>query len=214
MGISVFVYDDNYDRRESLKLLIDMHENMVCTGSFNDCTNILNDIRTNKPDVILMDIDMPHMSGIDGVKLLRTTYADLYVIMQTVFDDSDKIFEAIEAGADGYILKTAPNIKIIEAIEDVSNGGAPMTASVAKKVISRFHKPPKTRRENFRLTNAETNILDLLVSGLSYKMISGKMDISYHTVNMHIKNIYKKLHVNSSSEAIKKANDNSILDVY
>lgn len=211
MSIKVIVYDDNKDRRESLKVLINMQREMACTGIFKNCVNIIEDILVTKPDVILMDINMPELSGIEGVKLVRMKYPDIKIIMQTVFDDTDKIIAAIEAGADGYILKSTPTLKIIEGIKEVMEGGAPMTATVAKKVLTKFKEQPTNVVEVFELNEQERTILGHLVNGLSYKMIADAMDITYTTVNMYIKRIYKKLQVHSATEAISKALKNKVV---
>lgn len=211
MSTKVIVYDDNKDRRESLKILINMQPEMACTGIFKNCVNIMDDILSTKPDVILMDINMPEMSGIEGVKLVRKLYPDIKIIMQTVFDDTDKIFAAIEAGADGYFLKTTPTSKILEGIKEVMEGGAPMTATVAKKVLAKFKEQPQNELEVFELNEQERTILSHLVNGLSYKMIASAMDISYTSVNMYIKRIYKKLQVHSATEAISKAIKNKVV---
>ncbi|NNV57393.1 response regulator transcription factor [Limnovirga soli] len=211
MAIKVIVYDDNKDRRESLKILINIQSEMACTGIFKDCLNVWDDIVNTQPDVILMDIDMPDMSGIEGVKMIRKQYPDVKIIMQTVFDDTDKIFAAIEAGADGYFLKTTPTAKIIEGIKEVMEGGAPMTATVAKKVLAKCKEQPKNVKEVFELNEQERTILNHLVNGLSYKMIADTTDMTYTTVNMYIKRIYKKLQVHSATEAISKAIRNNIV---
>ncbi|MBG9374960.1 response regulator transcription factor [Panacibacter sp. DH6] len=211
MAIKVIVYDDNKDRRESLKILINIQPEMACTGIFKDCLNVWNDIVNTQPDVILMDIDMPEMSGIEGVKMIRKQYPDVKIIMQTVFDDTDKIFAAIEAGADGYFLKTTSTAKIIEGIKEVMEGGAPMTATVAKKVLTKFKDQPKNITEVFELNEQERTILNHLVNGLSYKMIADVTNVSYSAVNMYIKRIYKKLQVHSATEAISKATKNRLV---
>ncbi|HPI53826.1 MAG TPA: response regulator transcription factor [Chitinophagaceae bacterium] len=210
MIIKVAIYDDNRDRRESLKVLINMQRNMTCVGIFKDCTQVLEDIQQCLPEVILMDINMPVISGIEGVKIIRQQYPDLKIIMQTVFEDSEKIFAAIEAGADGYFLKTTATSKIIEGIQEVIEGGAPMTATVAKIVLNKFKEQPKDQQEIFELNEQERTILSHLVNGLSYKMIASTTDFSYTTVNMYIKRIYKKLQVHSATEAISKALKNNL----
>jgi len=204
MPTKVIIYDDNLDRRESLNMFINMQDDMQCVGMFNDCRNVWEEIISTKANVVLMDIDMPHMSGIEGVKMIRRVYPDLFIIMQTVFEDADKIFASVEAGADGYILKSAPNAKLMEAIREVRNGGAPMTATIAKKVLTKFQNQSNVTKEYFEITETERLILNHLIQGFSYKIIAEKTNISYHTVNMHLKNIYKKLHVNSATEAIAK----------
>ncbi|MBK7761873.1 MAG: response regulator transcription factor [Bacteroidetes bacterium] len=211
MSIKVIIYDDNKDRRESLKILINMQKDMACTGIFKDCTNLMDDMLSTKPDVILMDINMPQISGIEGVKMIRKVYPDIKIIMQTVFDDTDKIFASIEAGADGYFLKTSPNSKILEGIHEVMEGGAPMTATVAKQVLNKFKEKPSNNIEVFELNEQERTILSHLVDGLSYKMIADAMNITYTTVNMYIKRIYKKLQVHSATEAISKAVKNKVV---
>jgi DNA-binding NarL/FixJ family response regulator len=211
MPVKVCVYDDNRDRRESLRVLIDVQPDMECSGIFRDCTQVWDDIARHKPDVVLMDIDMPEMSGIEGVKLIRKKYPDVKVIMQTVFDDTDKIFAAIEAGADGYLLKTTPTQKIIDGIKEVMEGGAPMTATVARKVLTKFQQPIHTETEVFELNEPERMVLNHLVNGLSYKMIAAEMQTSYAMVNLHIKRIYKKLQVHSATEAISKAIKNKVV---
>jgi DNA-binding NarL/FixJ family response regulator len=213
MAIKVIVYDDNKDRRESLKLLINMQSNMACTGIFKNCLRLTEDIVSTQPDVILMDINMPEMSGIEGVKKIRTTNSEVKIIMQTVFEDPEKIYAAIEAGADGYFLKTTPGQKIIEGIIEVMEGGAPMTATVAKIVLSklRIQQEGKTLATDFQLNEQERTILTHLVNGLSYKMIADVMEVNYTTVNMYIKRIYRKLQVHSATEAISKAIKNKVV---
>ncbi len=206
MNIRVVIFDDNAKRRDGLRLLIDSSGTMICTGTFNDCREVLRDITASKPDVVLMDIDMPHVNGIEGVTLIRTKYPDLKVLMQTVFEDDDKIFAAICAGADGYILKQANPLKLMEAISEVFEGGAPMTPVVARKVLQLFSKQNKpTVKKQFDLTKREQEILKLLVKGYSYKMIADECCVSYPTVNTHVTNIYSKLQVQSVSGAVSLA---------
>lgn len=212
MDTSVVVFDDNATRRKGLQLMINSTSNMVCTGAFEDCSHVMEDIETAQPDVILMDIDMPHVNGIEGVKKIREKYPDIKILMQTVFEDDDKIFAAICAGADGYILKKTPPQKLIDAITEALEGGAPMTPSVAKQVLILFSKQHKKGpAENFDLSKREQEILSLLVQGFSYKMIAEKCFISFSTVNTHITRIYEKLHVHSATEAVAKAIDKRIV---
>src|SRR5215216_6584924 len=150
--IKIAIYDDHPQRREALKLLIGLEEEMKCIGNFENCTNIVEDLKTDPPDVVLMDIDMPGVNGIEGVKLLRKHFPNTLIIMQTVFEDDDKIFNSILAGAHGYILKKTPPEQLIEGIYDVMNGGAPMTATVARKVLQMFrNQTPKSEVERFDL---------------------------------------------------------------
>ena len=210
MEIAVLVFDDNKDQRDSLKMLINRQPDMLCTGVFENCSNAVENMSDAKPDVILMDIDMPGITGIECVKIIRAHFSSVHIIMQTVFDDDEKIFAAILAGADGYILKKTAPQKLIEGIREVMEGGAPMTASVAKQVLKLFQTiPPKTNE--FNLTEREKEILACLVKGMSYKMIADACNITYFTVNMHIKKIYEKLHVHSATEAVSKAIQNKIV---
>ena len=212
MKIRVIVFDDNKSRRNSLELLINQTENMICTGTFEDCSNVITNIDSTMPDVVLMDIDMPIVNGIDGVLRIRKLMPKLCIIMQTVFEDDNKIIDAISAGANGYILKKAHPGKIIEAIDDVMNGGAPMTGSVAKRVLDLFSKGSKRTTENdYKLTDREKEILSGLVKGLSYKMVAENCSISVFTVNAHIRKIYEKLQVHSVAEALRKTFEEKIV---
>ncbi|MFT3979490.1 MAG: response regulator transcription factor [Ferruginibacter sp.] len=208
----IIVFDDNSKRRESLEMLIDLTEGMTCVGTFQDCSNVLSDIENTRPDLVLMDIDMPNVNGIEGVALIRKRNSTIKILMQTVFEDDEKLFACIRAGADGYILKKAQPQELLNAIEDVLNGGAPMTPSIARQVL-RFvgNTENKRKAEDFNLTARETEILSLLVQGLSYKMIAGRCNISLPTVNSHVQNIYQKLQVHSVVEAVTKAIGNKIV---
>ena len=209
--IKVAVFDDHKARREALELLISLQPGMQCIAAFEDCSNLANNLKINPPDVALMDINMPRVDGIEGVKLLQEHFPATYIIIQTVFDDDEKIFNCLTAGAHGYILKKAPNEKLIEAIHEVINGGAPMTASIAKRVLDFFNKRSKRNTETFDLSKREIEVLTELVNGLSHKMIAAKLFISVFTVNNHIKNIYEKLHVHSVSEAVVTAIQKNII---
>ncbi len=212
MDKRIVVFDDNAKRRESLEMLIDLTDGMSCVGSFPDCSNVLNDIEMSQPNLILMDIDMPNVNGIEGVMIIRKKYADIKILMQTVFEDDEKLFACIRAGADGYILKKAQPQELLNAIEDALLGGAPMTPSIARQVL-RFvgSTENKKQSEDFHLTARETEILSLLVQGLSYKMIAQQCFISLATVNSHIQKIYEKLQVNSAVEAVTKAIGNKLV---
>ncbi len=202
----VAVFEDNDQLRESLGQLIDNEGSLNCSGIFADANHIERKIEKSRPDIIIMDIDLPGMNGIDAVKIIHEKFPAIRVLMQTVFDDNDKIFAAIRAGASGYILKKATPAKIIEAIRDTYNGGAPMTPSIAEKVLNMFRiQTQQTQAEKIDLSDREKEILTLLVKGKSYKMIAADCFISFDTVNSHIKNIYEKLHVHSKSEAVVKA---------
>lgn len=187
-------------------MLLDAMEDMQMVGAYHDCRNIEQIIPTIKPDVILMDINMPHVDGIQGLKKVKEIAPEVKVIMVTVFEDENKILEAICAGADGYILKQTTPSKLIDGIVEVMQGGAPMTPSIASKVLKLFTmRQKKSSDDSFNLTNREKEILSLLVEGYSYKMIAQKCFVTYATVNKHISNIYTKLQVHSVAEAVSKA---------
>lgn len=204
--INIAVFDDNKDRLDSLKILINNTEGLHCTGVFLNGTMVLEDVKTSKPDVVLMDIDMPGINGIEAVKILRESLPQLPILMQTVFDDNEKVFASICAGASGYILKKASPTQIVQAIHDVYQGGSAMSSSIAKQVLEAFQKQMILHTAtNFSLTEREKEILAHLVQGLSHKLIAQERNISIHTVNTHIRNIYEKLHVHSVSAAVAKA---------
>jgi DNA-binding NarL/FixJ family response regulator len=204
--IRVAIFEDYKDLRNGLYQLINGTEGLCCTGAFPDCGKLIKNIEQSKPDVVLMDIKMPGISGIEAAKMIRAYNPAIRILMQTVFEDDDKIFAAICAGASGYILKkTAPAV-LLESIREVYNGGAPLTGSIAGKVLQMFQKialPPL--KDNITLSAREKEILACLVNGMSYKMIAESCSISYDTVRFHMKNIYEKLHVNSMTEAVAKA---------
>jgi len=199
----VMLFDDNRRIRDSLSMLINATEGYTVCGAYESCDDILIKIEVYNPDVILMDIDMPGLNGIEAVKLIRENFFNLPVVMQTVFDDDEKIFQAICAGASGYILKNSGTNDIIQSIEDVLKGGAPLTPSIAKRVLFLFQKNLDVpQKESYNLTKREKEVLTELVDGKSYKMIANGMQITYDTVRAHIKKIYEKLHVASMTEAV------------
>lgn len=212
MSIRVSIFDDNKSRRDSLSMLVLSDASFELAGAFADCSNVAEDIKRNKPDVVLMDIQMPNVDGIQGVKLIHKNFPEIKIIMQTVFEDDDKVFESLRSGASGYILKKTSPEKIVEAIKDVYEGGSPITPSIASKVLAFFSQAqaPKESGGDFNLSVREKEILSLLVDGLSYKMIAEKCFISIYTVNAHIRKIYEKMHVHSATEAVARANRTSI----
>jgi DNA-binding NarL/FixJ family response regulator len=209
--IKVAVFDDNKPRRELLQMLLNSTTGMECTGAYEDCRQVVKNVMQNIPDVVLMDIDMPHVNGIEGLQLIKMQLPEVRILMQTVFEDDDKIFAAICAGADGYILKKTPPAKLIDAITEAMSGGAPMTPTVARQVLLLFNNRNKKSTTDFNLTEREHEILSMLVQGLSYKMIAEKCNVSYSTVNSHISHIYEKLHVKSGTEAVAKAIEQKIV---
>ncbi len=202
---SIVIYDDNPGRRESLRMLLESHDEFIVTGDFADCSDVKAQIEELQPDVVLMDIQMPLVDGLEGVRIIKEYFPNIYVIMQTVFEDDEKIFDAMRYGASGYILKKTDPRQIIQAIEEVRRGGSPMTPSIATRVLHFFRKQHETKPDQYGLSEREKEILQFLVDGMSYKMIAERLDISYNTVNSHIKKIYDKLQVHSVSEAVSKA---------
>jgi DNA-binding NarL/FixJ family response regulator len=206
MNIKVAIFEDNRSLRESLFQLIDGSEGFRCVGAFPNCDRLIQNIRESKPDVVLMDIEMPGLSGIEAIKILKENFPDVKVLMETIFEDNNKIFDSICNGAEGYILKNTSPVLILSAIKDIYEGGAPMTPSVASKVLKMFkNNSSSPTKEKLDLTEREKEILRSLVDGMSYKMIAATYFISIDTVSGHIKNIYKKLQVHSKSEAVAKA---------
>ena len=198
MPVKVFIYDDNESRRDSLQALIELSPEMQFTGAAENCLAVLDDMNNYQPDVVLMDINMPVVDGMEGLKKIKQSFPQIKVLMQTVFDDNEKIFSSIRNGASGYILKKDSPQRILQAIQEVYEGGAMMNPGIAQKVLDFFH-PKKIDNP---LSEREMEVLNLLAEGLSYKMIADKLGLSFHTVNTHAKNIYHKLHVASSGEAI------------
>lgn len=205
MSIRVLIYDDNEVFLHSLQTLLAEDPEFAATTMLQNAETVETDIEQIQPDVVLMDIDMPLVNGAQAVKRIRKINAGLPVIMLTVFDDNDNIFKAICAGASGYILKRFAAEAITTAIRGVLSGGAPMTGSVAKKVLQMFPMNKTTEQDHCILTTKEIEILRLLVSGYSYKMIADHVQIGIDGVRFHIKKIYDKLHVHSATEAVSKA---------
>ncbi len=204
-AIEILIYEDNDDMREGLAQLIQRTPEFKLSGAFADCMSAEAQIKKLLPDVILMDIDMPGINGIQAVKIIRHFDVDVQILMLTVFDTNEKIFDALCAGASGYLLKKASPFKIIEAIKDVSSGGSPMTPEIAKKVLAHFSRQPLKNESIYNLTQREKDILFCLTQGYSYKMIAAQLQLSIDTVRFYIKQIYLKLQVNSAPEAIAKA---------
>lgn len=209
--IRVVIFEDNLDFVDSMNELIHNADGIELVGIFNNCKNIVKNIQHLRPNVVLMDIDMPVENGLQGLRKLRQEGSEVIVLMLTVFDDNDRVFQAICSGASGYILKNTPPERMIEAIHEAHSGGAPMTPSVAKQVLKLFSKPFQNSLEMQSLTPREHDVLSLLVRGYSYKMAASEIGIGLETLRYHIKNIYNKLHVNSKSEAVAKAIQNKIV---
>ncbi|MBK9982825.1 MAG: response regulator transcription factor [Saprospiraceae bacterium] len=204
MAIGIVIYEDNIFLRNSIADLIKSSAGFELKGAYENCDHVSLDMETLKPEVVLMDIEMAGTNGLQGLRIIKKKYPHIHVIMLTVFEDNDSVFEAIRAGASGYLLKKTPHEKIHDAILDVLNGGAPMTSSIARKVLDLFPKTPSRSEELDKLAPREQEVLNLLVTGHSYKMIAEKCGITLETVRSHIKHIYEKLQVHSATEAGSK----------
>lgn len=203
--IKVAIVEDNNTLRGSLGNLITNAEGMSCVASLANLTNVVSEFSRTQPEIVLMDIGLPNISGIEGVRTVKSNFPHVQIIMFTVFEDDEKIFEAVRAGAMGYLLKKTPPDEIIDAIRELYGGGAPMSASIARKVIQAFQRPVENSLEEYQLTVREKEILFSLVDGLSYKKMAEKYSVSISTVRTHICNVYNKLHVHSKSQAVSKA---------
>jgi DNA-binding NarL/FixJ family response regulator len=205
--IKVVLVEDNDSIREGLKMLINGTEGYSCTDSFPECETMIKNIERIDPDVLLMDLGLPGMSGIEGIKKVKSFIPDLTILVLTVYEENDRVFDALCAGASGYLVKKTPPSKLLEAIKDAYEGGAPMSSQIARKVIDFFQKkkPVSQGKEVYILTPREKEILSGLVEGRNFKSIADSLFISVETVRFHFRNIYKKLHVHSQSEAVVKA---------
>ncbi|WP_316808502.1 response regulator transcription factor [Pedobacter agri] len=198
MSIRIFIYDDSAERRDSLKALFSLNDALKVVGEAANCKSAIEDIDSTYPDLVLMDINMPEVDGLAGLKMIKNKYPNVKVLMQTAYDDSEKIFTSIKNGASGYILKNDKPQRILQAIDEVIEGGAAMNPAIAQKVLDYF----KPTAKKSPLSPKETEVLSLLAEGLSYKMVADKLGVSYTTVNTHTKRIYEKLHISSLGEAI------------
>jgi len=206
MTVKIVIYEDNANLRESLRSLLTLAGDYEVAASYPDCMKVTEQIIQHHPDVVLMDIDMPGISGIEAVKKIRGFNKKVQIIMLTVFDDNAHVFEAMYAGANGYLLKKYVSDKLIHSIREVLEGGAPMSPSIARMIISNMQHPVQQTPENdYQLTPREKETLQLLSQGNSFKMIAAELGISIDTVRTHIKRIYDKLHVRSQIEAVSKA---------
>lgn len=203
---TIGIVEDNKKIRDLIQRYLDMQDGHSCPVATESMEEMLEYLKEYKaPDVLLMDIQLPGMSGIEGMKKLKQKYPEIEIIMLTVYHDSHKIFNSLCAGASGYLLKHTSLPEIKEAIEDLMEGGAPMSPQIARKVINHFQEPSSKNDGEQTLTSREQDIVQGLVDGLSYKLIADRYDISIDTVRAHIRNIYKKLHVNSKAEVIAKS---------
>jgi DNA-binding NarL/FixJ family response regulator len=203
--ISVVIFEDNSHLRDSLQILVNTSDRFVCVGAFPNTHNVLNNIEQKTPELVIMDIEMPGMNGIDTTRLIRQHYPQVRILILTVFDDDDKIFQSLCAGGSGYLLKSSTPDQILQGLKDVYNSGASLSPAVAERMVRFFQDNVRFDAPDYNLTAKEKELLQHMVDGKSYKMIADAMKISLETVKYHIKNTYRKLHVNSSSEAVVKA---------
>ena len=205
MPIRVVIIEDLKEVREGLAALINGTSGFDCAGTFRTMEDALASLPGSLPDVILTDIGLPGMSGIEGTRLLHERMPDVPILALTVYDDDENVFDAICAGASGYLLKNTAPARLLESLSEVAAGGAPMSPEVARRVITLFREFRPPPRATYSLTPQETDLLKLMVEGHHYKTAGGELGISINTVSFHLKNIYLKLQVHSKSEAVAKA---------
>src|SRR5688572_24993663 len=200
--IEAMIVEDQRDLREGLTALVNYTPGFKCTGSFRSMEECIARIKHEVPDVILSDIGLPGMSGIEGIRIIKEMYPDLVVLVLTVYDDNEKIFDALCAGASGYLLKQTEPAELLRSVRDAVGGGAPMSPEVAARVIRLFRDVRPPERVDYDLTPHEVRLLKLLVNGHNYVTASEELKISYNTIKFHVRNIYDKLQVHSKSEAV------------
>lgn len=204
--ITIVLFEDNKSLRTSLTGYFNSIDDVFLAGAYENANEAVSNIRKHRPDVVLMDIQMPGLSGIEAMKRIMATYPETKVLIHTVFEDEHRIFSALCGGASGYVLKSPDPDEVLQAIKDVYNGGAHMSPAIAAKALRMFqHQFVKNQPTYVELTERERDVLTCMVRGMSYKMIADACSISFHTVHYHIKHIYEKLHVNSAPEAVVKA---------
>lgn len=209
--VRVAIVEDVRALREGFWMLIEGTPGFHCTSTFRTMEKALEKVAFDMPDVVLVDIGLPGMNGIDGVRLLKERYPALTLLMLTVYDDNDRIFDALCAGACGYLLKKTPPARLLESLREAASGGAPMSPEIAHRVVSLFRMIRPPERVDYQLTPHELRLLKLLVEGHNYKTAAAQLGVSFNTVCFHIKSIYEKLQVHSKSEAVIKALRNRII---
>lgn len=202
MPVSIIIFEDNDQLRNSLAVLLNSGDEYKVIGDYSNVLNAVSIVRRDEPDVVIMDIDMPGKSGIDGVAEIKEARPQTAIIMYTMFEDDEKLFNSLCAGANGYILKKTSPHKLFEAIREVTEGGAPMSPTIAKRVLQSFEI--KSTAREYNLTSREKEILQLLIKGYSVKLIAAGLNMAFDTARTHLRNIYRKLHVNCGKEAIAK----------
>jgi DNA-binding NarL/FixJ family response regulator len=209
--IKVMLFDDNSKILDSMCMLLDTHEGFDVCGAYSNVLNCLEEVKIKNPDIVLMDVDMPGLNGLEGLKLLTKKYPDLPVLMLTSFDDEQKVYSALRNGARGYLLKSMPPDTIVNSIKEAYAGGVPMSDRVANKVLDYFRKASRGNVD-YHLTDRELDVLRLLVNGSSYQQVADELSISYETVRTHIKHLYTKLGVATLAEAVVKAVKEELID--
>lgn len=203
--IKVALIEDRREIRDGLAMLINGTQGFKCTGSYRSMEDALPRIGTDLPDVALCDIGLPGMSGIEGMRILKEKFPALLLLMLTIYDDDERIFDALCAGACGYLLKKTPPAKLLEGLREAVDGGSPMSPEVARRVIALFRDIRPPERADYELTPHETRLLKLLVEGHNYKTAALELNVSINTISFHMRHIYEKLQVHSKSEAVAKA---------
>jgi DNA-binding NarL/FixJ family response regulator len=210
--ITIVLFEDNKSLRQSLTRYFDATNTVFLAGAYGDANEAVAKVRKHRPDVVLMDIQMPGLSGIEAMQRIIATYPNAKVLIHTVFEDEHRIFTALCGGASGYVLKSPDPDDVLQAIHDVYNGGAHMSPTIAAKALRMFQSQFVTTQSTYvDLTERERDVLTCMVRGMSYKMIADACTISFHTVHYHIKHIYEKLHVNSAPEAVVKAIEQKLI---
>jgi len=203
--IKVTIIEDRREIRDALTMLINGTDGFRCSGAYRTMEEALDKIKGEIADVVLSDIGLPGMSGIEGIRILKERYPNLTVLMLSVYDDDERIFDALCAGACGYLLKRTSPARLIESLKEAVGGGAPMSPEVARRVVALFRDIRPPERADYQLTPHETRLLKLLVEGHNYKTAAAELGVSFHTIHFHVRNIYEKLQVHSKSEAVSKA---------
>lgn len=211
VSTKVAIIEDQRDIREGLAWIIKATEGFACTGSYRSMEEAIEKIGFDLPDVVLTDIGLPGMSGVEGIRILKNRHPELRLLMLTIYDDDEVIFDALCAGACGYLLKKTPPARLIEGVREAMQGGAPMSPEIASRVIKLFREIRPPERADYKLTPHETRLLKMLVEGHNYKTAAAELGISVTTVAFHMRNIYDKLQVHSKSEAVAKALRNRIV---
>ncbi len=204
--IEIIIVEDNNRIREGLSVLLDGTDGFKCRGVYSNCEAMFEKIGDSEPDIVLMDIGLPGMSGIEGIKILKKLFPEVQILVLTIHEEDDLVFEALCAGACGYLLKQTSPARLVEAIREAYEGGAPMSSHIARKVVAFFQEKKSTNGNNaYNLTLREMEVLKSLVEGRSCKAIADSLFISIETVRFHFRNIYNKLHVHTQAEAVAKA---------